>query len=323
MDRGLKYSLVLHCALIFMIVIGLPSMFQREPDLLTPIPIELMSAAEMAEQSSAPLKKVPKDKPEEPKDQPKPKPKPKPTEETPEPPKEEVKPEPVKEEPKPEPKVEPKPEPKPEPLKEQPKPEAKPEPKPEGIKPPEKKPEPPKEKDPPKPVPKPKPKDTPKPKPEPKKKDEKPQPKNKLSSVLKNLKKEIEDNTPTKDLDVNDFKETDSSPVSATNVSDMLTQDELSALRRQIKACWNMPAGALGASDLVVEIRVQTNPDRTVRHAEIVDTGRMSRDPYFRTAAESALRAVHHPMCNPLMLPPNKYDQWKSFVFLFNPQDML
>jgi hypothetical protein len=322
MDRGLKFSLILHGAFVLMIIIGLPS-FHRDLDLLTPIPVELMSAAEMAEQSSAPIKKVQDTKkPEPPKEQPKPKPKPKPVEEKPEPapPQEEVKPEPA-----------PEPEPEPEPPKEQPKPEPKPEPaptpepKPEAIKIPEKKPEPPKKEEPPKPEPKPKDKKEPKKtdkKAEPKKKKEDPKPKNALSSILKNLKKEV-DSTPADPDDVNDLKDTESSPISSNNVSDVLTQDELSALRRQISGCWNVPAGSKDAKDLVIEVRVWTNTDRTVSKAEIVDSGRMARDPSFRTAAESALRAVRHPSCSPLMLPRNKYDQWKVFTFVFNPQDML
>ena len=139
---------------------------------------------------------------------------------------------------------------------------------------------------------------------------------------LKNLKKEVQDAPETDEKDLKDLKDT-SSPLSANNVSDVLTQDELSALRRQIAGCWNMPAGAKDAKDLIVEIKVWTNQDRTVQRAEVVDTGRMSRDPYYRTAAESALRAVKHPECNPLMLPLNKYDQWKVFTFVFNPREML
>jgi hypothetical protein len=309
MDRGLKFSLILHGVFVLMIIIGMPSFFHKDPELLTPIPIEFMADAPVAEKSSAPVKKIEDKKPEPPKEEPKPKPKPKPVEEKPDPapPQEEVTPEP-----KPEPlKEQPKPEPKPEPV-------AIPEPKPEAVKLPEKKPEPPKKKEEPKPEPK------PKEKPKPKKKDEKPQEKkNRLSSVLKNLKKEVEDNTPTNEDKLNDIKDTVSSPVSSNNVSDVLTQDELSALRRQIAACWNIPAGSKDAKELVIEVRVWTNPDRTVRNAEVVDTGRMARDPYFRTAAESALRAVRHSNCNPLMLPANKYDQWKEFTFVFNPQDML
>jgi len=60
-----------------------------------------------------------------------------------------------------------------------------------------------------------------------------------------------------------------------------------------------------------------------VRDARIVDQGRMSTDSFFRAAAESAMRAVLNPRCNPLKLPREKYDVWKSFILNFNPKEML
>ena len=65
------------------------------------------------------------------------------------------------------------------------------------------------------------------------------------------------------------------------------------------------------------------NPDATVRGARVVDSARMNSDPYFRAAAESAMRALVHPDCIPLKLPLNKYDVWKNFTFNFDPSKML
>jgi hypothetical protein len=48
----------------------------------------------------------------------------------------------------------------------------------------------------------------------------------------------------------------------------------------------------------------------------------MNNDPYFNIAAESARRAVLDPRCNPLPLPKDKYDKWKSMTMSFNPKDM-
>ena len=45
-------------------------------------------------------------------------------------------------------------------------------------------------------------------------------------------------------------------------------------------------------------------------------------DPFFRTAAESALRAVNHPSCKKLKVPQKKYDTWKSLILDFNPSIM-
>ncbi len=102
-----------------------------------------------------------------------------------------------------------------------------------------------------------------------------------------------------------------------------LTLSELDAIRSQISRCWNVPVGAMNAEDLIVEIRVHVNPDGTIRKARIMDTDRMQSDPFFRTAAESAYRAVVNPRCSPLRLPPEKYELWKVFTLSFNPKEML
>jgi hypothetical protein len=97
----------------------------------------------------------------------------------------------------------------------------------------------------------------------------------------------------------------------------------MDALRNQLAGCWSVPAGAKYAENLVVEVRIFVNPDRTVREAQILDRSRYNRDTAFRAAAESAVRAVYHPMCNPLRLPPDKYEQWKTIVVQFDPRKML
>jgi hypothetical protein len=101
-----------------------------------------------------------------------------------------------------------------------------------------------------------------------------------------------------------------------------LTASELAMVRQQIAHCWNAPAGARDARDLVVEIRVVVDPDGTVRQATIVDRGRMG-DPFFRAAAESARRAFVNPHCRPLHLPTEKYSSWKDFAIEFSQKDIL
>ncbi len=93
-------------------------------------------------------------------------------------------------------------------------------------------------------------------------------------------------------------------------------------VRQQIARCWNVPAGARDAKDLVVEVRVTVDPDGTVRQATIVDQGRLG-DPFYRAAAESARRAFFNPLCRPLHLPPDKYAIWKDLVVDFSPKDIL
>ncbi len=102
-----------------------------------------------------------------------------------------------------------------------------------------------------------------------------------------------------------------------------LSASELDMIREQIARCWNIPAGARDAKDLVVELRVVVEPDGMVQQATIVDQGRLAGDPFFRAAAESARRAFFNPLCRPLRLPPDKYDVWKDMVVDFSPKDLL
>ncbi|MGY9006536.1 MAG: cell envelope integrity protein TolA, partial [Alphaproteobacteria bacterium] len=99
------------------------------------------------------------------------------------------------------------------------------------------------------------------------------------------------------------------------------TISEIDAIRRQVEKCWNVPAGAQNAENLVVSIRVWVNPDGTVAKATIIDASRMGSDPYFRAAAESARRAVLNDDCSPLPIPPKKYDKFKELVLSFNPKE--
>ena len=87
-----------------------------------------------------------------------------------------------------------------------------------------------------------------------------------------------------------------------------MTISEIDVLRQQIAGCWNIAAGARQAEALSVEIEMRMNPDATVRTARVVDGARMNSDPFFRAAAESALRALSHPDCIPLKLPVGKYE---------------
>ena len=98
---------------------------------------------------------------------------------------------------------------------------------------------------------------------------------------------------------------------------------EMDAVRKQLEQCWNPPLGARDAKDMIVEIEVDMNADRTVQKARIIDIGRAGRDDVFRAAAESALRAVYNQKCNPLRLPENKYETWKRFIVRFNPKDLI
>jgi hypothetical protein len=110
--------------------------------------------------------------------------------------------------------------------------------------------------------------------------------------------------------------------MSAPTLGDKMTISQVDRLRQQLSQCWNVPVGAKDADELVVDLRVEMNPDRTVRSVEILDKQRYRRDSFFRAAADSARRALYNPNCTPLALPPDKYDQWKELTIRFNPKDM-
>ncbi len=100
-----------------------------------------------------------------------------------------------------------------------------------------------------------------------------------------------------------------------------ITATDIDAIRQRIYKCWLVPIGSQGAKDLIVDVKMDINQDGTVARAEVVNKGRMD-DPAFQAAAESAQRAVLDPACNPLPLPPEKYEKWKRLTLRFNPKDM-
>lgn len=162
--------------------------------------------------------------------------------------------------------------------------------------------------------------------PEPKKPEPKPEekPEVKQEDQFASLLKNLQDSEPLPETDVvNPEAETPPQPSPLAAFSQKLTMSETDALRHQLSRCWSIQAGARYAEDLVVEIRLIVTPARAVQSATIVDQGRYNADGFFRAAADSAMRAVRSPMCNPLELPQDKYDMWKDIVVSFDPREML
>ncbi len=159
----------------------------------------------------------------------------------------------------------------------------------------------------------------------PPKKEEKPdkaaEPDRDFSSVLKNLADPKK--TPAPPAQQPDMG-LESKPVEGHNapLGQKMTMREEDALRRQLERCWNVPYGAKDADNTSVEIFMVINPDRTLRDARVVDSGRYNRDTFFRAMADSALRAVRNPLCSPFELPADKYDVWKTTTVNFNPSQM-
>ena len=284
--RGIVYSVLFHAVVLTAGYYGMPSLRRLPPAMDAPIVVELVT---VAEETNAP---PPEAKPE-------PKPEPKPAK---------AEPEPAKAEPPP-------PEPEvaavPPPPEEQPK--AKPAPKPK-----------------PKPKPKAKPKAPPrlaKVKPR-----RKPRPPDIFASVLKTVEdlkprppKPKEKTEKKKKAEESFEAQVAKALQSQTRRHDAarpITISEIDLVRRQIARCWNLQAGAKEAENLIIEISVSMNPDGTVRHARIQNTDRVAGDPFFRAAAESALRAVLNPRCQPFKLPRDRYDRWQTMTLIFDPKEM-
>lgn len=241
--------------------------------------------------------------------------------------------------PKAEPAAKPKPKPKPAPAPPPPQvSEPEPEPEPEAVALPK-----PKPKLAEKPKPKPKPKVKPKPKPKPKQRARRPRPKSKpkpppkrndFASVLKTVDKlkkappvktkaRAKKSKPAPDFQKQVAEALKRNRPRTPRLDSAISMSQLGAtIRRQIEACWSMPAGARDAREMTMEIRIFMNPDGRVRRAAIIDSRRASRDPFYRAMAESALRAVLNPRCQPLRLPLDEYDAWREIVLNFDPRDM-
>ena len=111
--------------------------------------------------------------------------------------------------------------------------------------------------------------------------------------------------------------------VTPTKLGINLSISEVDAVRRHFEKCWNIPSGAREVGNLATEIKVRFNKEGNVLDARIANVGRMKRDRYFRTAAESALRAVLNPRCKNAPLPKDKFDKWKNLTLNFDPKSII
>ncbi len=142
-----------------------------------------------------------------------------------------------------------------------------------------------------------------------------------LEAILRNVEKtaKTKDKEPSKDQGAEKGQQAKSEKYDA---SAPLTLSERDFIRQQIQKCWNVPAGARDAQNLVVNLGVDLNRDGSLQTVEILDTGRYNTDSFYRAAADSAVRAVR--LCSPLKgLPPEKYGSWGSMELTFDPRDML
>lgn len=296
MRGAIGISVAFHLTLATAAWTGLPVLFEDAIQEETPIIVELVAIAEETRAAPETRQKEPEPEPEPPK------------------------PEPVKAEPKPPPPppaAKPAP-PAPEKVAALP-PPPKPEPKPKAAEPP---PPPPETRIAPDP-PAPKTNIRPKTKPEPPKKT----PRFDAGRIAVLIDKTRKDEAPEAEPEEAPKKflqppPVPESPVQRAAIGNRLTVSEVDAIRYQIEQCWNVPAGARDARDLVIRVRINLDPDGSLKGPPVIlDRSRMDDD-FFRTAAESAVRAVR--LCTPLKnLPTTKYDRWQEITLTFNPREML
>ncbi|MGB8841602.1 MAG: energy transducer TonB, partial [Aliidongia sp.] len=203
--------------------------------------------------------------------------------------------------------------------------------------PPPSKPEPP---PPPPPEPKPEPKPAPPPKPEPPKPPPpKPEPPKQVAKIEPaKLPKDVDFDNLIKNLAKTPAQEKSDQPPrpvkqppptqSASSqpnapLGSQISTSEKDLLAAAVSACWDIDAGAKGASSMRAVIQVELDPDGTVRSTSILDSEGRGGDPVWRAFAERARRAPLIPACNKLPIPAGKYDQLKVFTFTFTPQGVL
>lgn len=140
---------------------------------------------------------------------------------------------------------------------------------------------------------------------------EKPIVKPKLAGALKNLQ-----DTTTKADNNHNVRQ------GAQSGSDDEDDELQAAVKRQFIPCWNVDAvlNAPNPGSLVVTVRIQLKRDGSVADAQI-ESPKSTADVFYRIAINEARNAVLDPRCQPLKLPANKYNKWKTIVLAFDPRE--
>ena len=289
MRQAWLYSAALHIAVITVAYFGVPALLSTPLIEDAPITVDLVSLEDIVKPQIIPKPAKPVSPP--------PTKLPPPPAAFPEPPEPVAAPAP---EPPPPPLVKPKPKSKP-----KPKPKAKPKPEPKAL---------------PKPPVRPA-KVAPKPKQKPEKLDS-------MQALLKDLAKRKEElvrqNKPAPKTEATVKPVAPKSYVLAA-ISQQLRIKKLAAMvKQQLADCWSIPGGVKSVHEIKVGVQIRLNTDGTLRGApKVVDDARMQSDQSFRVIAESAVRALQNPGCQPLKLPYDQYEIWKDIIFNFDPGEAL
>ena len=127
--------------------------------------------------------------------------------------------------------------------------------------------------------------------------------------------------TVEEDIEDLEYDSLDSTP----SLDNKLTLSEEDAIRAQFMQCWSIPIGIPFDDTMIVKIKISLNTDGSLLEPpEVLQHERMNKpsEKYFRTLAESALRAVRR--CDPIKAPDiNRYESWKKIQLNFDPREIL
>ncbi|MBN8543804.1 MAG: hypothetical protein J0M34_06015 [Alphaproteobacteria bacterium] len=145
-----------------------------------------------------------------------------------------------------------------------------------------------------------------------------------FDAILKSLQEQAEEEAKPKAKDKTTTEENKTKSDKPYDPTIPLSISEKDAIRSQFVKCWRMPAGAKDADQLVVKVRVQVSQTGEVTEAKLASSqmGEYRANPFFKAAADSAIRAVWK--CSPLQnLPSDKYETWSDMELTFDPSEML
>ena len=287
-STSVPLSIGLHGAAVAALMFGLWPHSGPDEIYIPPIPIEVISQAELADEISIPeMTKAEEPVEEEPAAE-EPEPEPEPVEPEPEP-----EPAPVEPEPEPEPApAEPEPEPEPAPVEEEPEPQPEPEPVEEE------------------------------PAPEPE-----PEPVEEEDDLFADLNDSLVDLDPDKQRDrpsvINPDAASGDRDQERVGAGDKLSVTEEALLASCVRQNYRLDRSARDWESFAVMVRVKLNIDGTLSGpVEILNERDINRSgsAAYQAAARNAVAAISG--CFPLDgLDPARYNSWKQFTYNFRPQD--
>jgi len=103
----------------------------------------------------------------------------------------------------------------------------------------------------------------------------------------------------------------------ASTPKNRMTQAEINSIQNHIHSCWNPPM-SIREEGHIVNVEISFDSNGCVLNTRVQNKQLMRVDRSFRQAVIEVLGAVSN--CSPLPVPREKYPQWQSFVFSFDPK---